>query len=148
MIKKISANHYIFLTSRFFLGIIFVTSGMAKLMTGIGKTNYLVSILVLPNNIVQLAEVILPCIEIIIGCFFIFGLMVKSVTWLSLIMSLIFIVVNIFNITSGVSDCGCFGALHVSPKISIYIDILLVAMSTMLLFSNINEFSLDSWIRR
>lgn len=146
MFKKITAGCYIPLISRFCLGLVFIISGIAKLGNGIVTANYLGNISVLPDKIVHLTESILPGVEIIVGCFFIGGLVIKSAAFLSLIMSIVFIIINIFNITSGINDCGCFGAVQISPIVSLCVDVTLLAMSTILLFSNTNKFSLDSWL--
>jgi uncharacterized membrane protein YphA (DoxX/SURF4 family) len=85
---------------------------------------------------------ILPVAETIIGLLLLAGLFIKIDALLGLALSAIFIFNNTWMISHGIDkypDCACFGIWEammgpVSPAISLWIDILMVALALIIVF--------------
>jgi putative oxidoreductase len=110
MIKKIISNQYLLFLFRVILGLIFIYSGIIKIIDTQGFSNSIYNYKLLPDLIINFLAVILPWIELITGLLLLLGITIKENALLINILLIIFITTIIINLFRGLDiNCGCFG---------------------------------------
>jgi putative oxidoreductase len=109
------SNKYLLLFIRVVLGILFIYSGVMKII----DTNFFVKSLenykLLPVEALNIFALIIPWLELIIGILLLLGIFVKEGALLGSIMMVIFIVAIIIALSRGLNiECGCFGTADAS----------------------------------
>ena len=136
-----------------FLGMIFIVSGVGKLLYNSGAFVPFPFIEGLPVAVSQVLFSVLPYVEIIIGAMLVHGFMVKFATVVTGSIVLLFIVNNIImvSIGRGREPCNCFGmAGGITYVDALVIDCIMAAMVAVILichkggYFNITPWFLDS----
>ena len=139
------------------LGLVFITSGVGKLL---GEGAFLLNILSLPLIPQRLATTIVEClpwVELILGVCLIIGIAIQFVALLSTVLIAIFISYNAWMVAHGFGykPCGCLGILdrvflgQLSTTNSLYIDIGLIILALIIYFCyQGNFFDVRPWFLR
>lgn len=103
------------LTSRVFIGIVFLYSGFVKSVDPLGYTYKIIDYLTAFNldglsMLAFTAAILISAIEFIIGFGFLTGTYLRISTWLGSLFMLVFTPLTLYlAISNPVTDCGCFG---------------------------------------
>jgi len=149
---KFLGNRYLFLFSRLFIGVLFVFSGITKLMEPVAEFALQIEqYALLPQILVTPFAIVLPWVELIFGGLLILGIWVKldsailGLTMLSFIIAIAQAIIR----DIGLTDCGCFGEVievGESPGQVLIRDIAFMLPIIYLLFSKTKFFSMDKFL--
>lgn len=122
---------------RIAIGLVFMASGMEKLLSPLQNFLYVIQGYQLGFAFIENgAAYIVPWLELCLGAFLVLGLWLKfSLRGLSF-LTLGFILVVAQALLRGIDlkDCGCFGEwLHIPPQRIILLDTIMLTVMTMLL---------------
>jgi len=140
----------IFLLSlRLIVGLVFLLAGIAKLLLPPEEfINILRSYQVLPPELLVPVSFLLPGIELFCGSCLLVGIFLRWISLAIILQLIVFITIMAIVITSGIEirGCGCFGNLgwQETPTEIILRDLILLSMSSILLFSKRHPYSLDN----
>lgn len=74
-------------------------------------------------------------LELALSVLFLTGLFRRVAAWIALMLLMVFVVLMAEAIRQGYEHCGCFGeAIQLSPKIEIWIDVLLIALTVLVIW--------------
>ena len=94
---------------RVFLGIIFVYASYEKILDPIGFSKNIHNYHITPVSVENLAALIIPWLELIIGVFLIFGVFLEGTTSITIGLLVFFIVILSQAVFRGIDvHCGCF----------------------------------------
>lgn len=149
MIKESIYTRYLSLLVRLLLGGVFITSSMVKLPMQSRFVDVVQSYQLLPDILAAAYGFALTWIELLVGCYLVFGILVKPGAIITILMSISFLVANVSSIVRGDSYCpNCFGELVPLTVIqAITLDVLVVIAAILLLVFSGKEqvYSFDSW---
>jgi uncharacterized membrane protein YphA (DoxX/SURF4 family) len=98
-----------FILLRLFLGAIFVYASVDKILRPSAFAEIIYNYQVLPEALINLASVILPWLELLLGLLLIFGFWLPGAVLIANSLFLVFFATLIFNSARGLDiDCGCF----------------------------------------
>lgn len=110
MLKKIISNKYLLFLFRIILGLVFIYSGIIKIIDTAGFSNSIYNYKLLPDFLINFSAIILPWIELMAGLLIILGITVKENALIINLMLTLFIIAIIINLFRGLDiNCGCFG---------------------------------------
>jgi putative oxidoreductase len=134
--KTVIGNKWLVFAIRLLLGGCFLAASLSKLQNPDYFVATVVSYGILPDNLARIYGLVLPWLELTIGCSLIFGIFSAYASGLSVLLSLSFIVAGIHSLMySQLEDCGCFGQwLQFSTPVSLAIDVILIIMAAEVLF--------------
>ncbi len=119
--------------SRYFVGILFIISGLIKLNDPIGFSIKLEEYFVVfgttfLNPLVLILSVLICALEVLLGIALLFSIKPKQTSWLLLLLIVFFTLLTGYSAVSGkVTDCGCFGdAIKLTPWQSFGKDLILL----------------------
>ncbi len=137
------------------LGLVFLTSGIGKL---VGRTELFVGtpvLKVLPSYLASAIERGLPWVELILGVFLLIGVCTLFMASFSYLLIACFVFYNSWMISSGLGykPCGCFGIVEklfqgkLSTLDSLYIDMGLFFLAGLIIYFHRSEkfFNLKPW---
>ncbi len=97
-------------TLRVFLGLIFVFSGIGKIIDVGAFSEIVKAYNLLPDSFVFHFSLLLSCVEIFLGMMFILKIWIRFASFVLLFLSVFFLFVLIYGIYFvGIDECGCFG---------------------------------------
>jgi uncharacterized membrane protein YphA (DoxX/SURF4 family) len=97
---------------RVFLGGFYVVAGAVKIPDPGKFAEAVANYRLLPHPLINLAAIILPWVEVVVGLFLVFGLWRKASAWLINAMTVMFIAAIASAVARGLSiECGCFGTV-------------------------------------
>jgi putative oxidoreductase len=150
--NKFLGNKYLFLFSRLFIGILFVFSGITKMMEPVEEFALQIEQYVfLPQVLITPFAMVLPWVELVFGALLLLGIWVKldsailGLTMLSFIIAISQAMIR----GIGLTDCGCFGEIikvGETPGQVLIRDIAFMLPIIYLLFSKTKFFSLDKYL--
>ena len=112
MIKKILSNQYLLLSFRIILGLIFIYSGIIKVINTSEFSNSIINYRLLPELVINFLAITLPWIELTAGLLLIFGISIKENALIITSLLIVFIIAIIISLFRGLDiDCGCFGTV-------------------------------------
>lgn len=148
-IKESTYIQYISLLIRLLIGGIFIVSSITKLPLQSRFVEVVQSYQLLPDILAAAYGFALPWIELLVGCYLVLGILVKPAVFVTVLMSISFLVANISSIIRGDSYCpNCFGELMPLTVVqAITIDVLVIigAVILLLITGKMGVFSFDSW---
>ena len=117
------------------LGIVFIIASVSKLPAQSQFVNEVAGYGLLPHPLAWVYGMALPWVELAAGCSLILGVFTALALVSSMLMTVSFLIANIYALYQGVSDsCGCFGQLiPLSHTASLIIDVLMVFTAVLLL---------------
>ena len=142
MLKRLKTYHLI-LTLQTILGIVFIFSGITKVIDLNKFAEALVNFKLLNDNLINIVKYTLPLIEITLGIFIIFNFHSSLPTIISSLMLSLFTALIVVKLFEGEEiSCGCFGALS-SDKLDILsvfrnVTLILFAIIVSTHYENIN----------
>lgn len=105
MMKKLT------LGIRIILGIVFVYASIDKLLHPADFAEAVFNYQILPDSLINLTALILPCLELILGISLIIGIALPGAIFLVNLLLFIFMAALTFNLARGLNiHCGCFSA--------------------------------------
>lgn len=140
----------IFFAIRIAVGLLFIISGVEKLISSYQNFFYVVqSYEVLSMPLAKITAFIMPWIELFLGVFLVIGLYLKWTLYgvISVLITFIFIVSQAIIRSLPIDECGCFGGLVSLPLHGVLMmDITLLFLTGLLLFrlSRASFLSLDN----
>jgi uncharacterized membrane protein YphA (DoxX/SURF4 family) len=135
---------------RIILGALFLEASWDKILHPARFAEDVANYAILPPLLVNLWALVLPWLEMIAGLSLILGLLSRSSALVLSALLVSFIIVISINIARGAEiDCGCFGAGEELGWISLFRDLLFLAMGIQVLFCDRGFLGLDSlWRKR
>ncbi|MFC1971465.1 DoxX family protein [Chloroflexota bacterium] len=117
------------------LGIVFIVASISKLPLQSQFINEVAGYGLLPPTMARIYGLALPWVELAAGCSLILGIFTTLALVFSILMTVSFIVANIYALYQGVGEsCGCFGQLiPLSHTTSLITDILMILTVVVLL---------------
>jgi uncharacterized membrane protein YphA (DoxX/SURF4 family) len=136
------------LFSRAVLGLLFLASGVGKLLEPREEFIALVqSYAVIPDGLAVVYATMLPWVELIVAVLLIVGLYTRWAAVIGNLMLFSFIMaVSIVLIRDGnLDNCGCFGAFAIqeAPEAVLARDAMFFLLGVILLYGRVQPFSLD-----
>lgn len=135
-------------------GILFLYSGLFKVLDPRTFSLVVMKYGLLPEVIVPYFSIILPFLELLLGVFLVAGFRVRAAAFLSMILMVLFMAAVGYNIIRGESfDCGCFelGHFGISENIGagvIIRDAVFFMIFLLVFNAKRHHLSLDSVIER
>ena len=103
------SNRYVILLSRFVLGIIFIYASIDKIIDPISFSSTIDNYHISPYSLNNIAALVIPWLELIIGVFLIFGIFINGSSFIAILLLLFFIFILTQALLRGINvDCGCF----------------------------------------
>jgi uncharacterized membrane protein YphA (DoxX/SURF4 family) len=97
------------LFARLILGAVFIYASIDKVIHPAAFAKAVYSYQVLPDFLINLAAIVLPWLELVLGIFLIVGLFREGSACIVAVLMLVFLGAMIFNLTRGLNvHCGCF----------------------------------------
>ena len=150
--KSLLSNDYLVLAARVFIGFVFVFASIDKIAQ---PDEFVVSIAnykLVPAGIDMLAATVLPWVELLCGLGILAGIFFRGSSLLASTLSVMFAIAVASALLRGLDiACGCFsqdpgvGTINWEKLAQ---NILLVAFSLFLLYSNSDKFKLERLIRQ
>lgn len=107
--KQLYKNSKIVLLARIILGAIFIYASIDKIINPIDFSNTIDNYHISPIQLNNLAALIIPWIEFIIGVCLISGVFLNGATIISMVLLVFFIFIITQALIRGIDlDCGCF----------------------------------------
>ena len=144
-------NKYVALACRLILGGVFLFAGLVKLPYEwelfIGLPAVLQTLHV-PQYLWQFIQLQrLPWVEIFVGSCLVTGLLVKPAAFISVLLTLAFLIFNSVKLFHQGEWCFCFGqTLKLSLPAAQVIDITLLLMALLILFHRNIVWTIDKWL--
>ena len=107
--KNIISNRYVVLLSRFILGVIFIYASIDKIIDPISFSATIDNYHISPYSLNNIAALVIPWIELIVGVFLIFGIFISGSSFIAILLLLFFIFILTQALLRGINvNCGCF----------------------------------------
>lgn len=102
-------GRYLLVCTRFGLGSIFIASSIMKIIHPAEFSNIIHNYQILPDSMVNLAAIILPWLEALLGVLMLFGIWLPGATVLVNLLLITFFSALMYNLARGLNiHCGCF----------------------------------------
>lgn len=123
-----------------FLGLLLLFSATAKIAAPKSFLDVLGQFGILPQDFLVPVGAGLVGLELSLSVLFITGAFRRAAAWLNLMLMMLFVGLMAEAIRRGFEHCGCFGeVLRLAPKQEIWIDILLLALTVVVLWRGENR---------
>jgi uncharacterized membrane protein YphA (DoxX/SURF4 family) len=129
------SGHWIFMGLRFLLGAMFLYAAQDKILNPADFAKAVYNYQILPHALVNLAALILPFLELLVGLCLIFGCWLPGATIISTGLLTVFISALAFNLFRGLDVyCGCFSTTggDASGLLTVLRDVLFMGVSVWL----------------
>ena len=150
-------KYWITLVASVLLGLVFISSGVGKLL---GQNAFLLSIasaIIVPPVVADIIATWLPWVELITGLALLAGVFTQLAALVSAVLAAVFTFHNVWLISHGLGyqPCGCLGVLDklfggkLSTINALYIDIGLLVLAVVIYFLGPGKFfNLRPWYWR
>lgn len=119
--KSLLFNPVLFNTIRIFMGLVFLYASYDKILNPEAFAKAVFNYQILPDTAVNIAALVLPWLELLIGLSLVAGIWLEGSTTISTSLMAIFIGSLIFNQIRGLDiNCGCFSTDATDDYISIW----------------------------
>ncbi len=119
--KSLLFNPVVFNTIRIFMGLVFLYASYDKILNPEAFAKAVFNYQILPDTAVNIAALVLPWLELLIGLSLVAGIWLEGSTVISTSLMAIFISSLIFNQIRGLDiNCGCFSTDATDDYISIW----------------------------
>jgi uncharacterized membrane protein YphA (DoxX/SURF4 family) len=121
--QRCSLSTLSFFLARLVLGGVFIYASLDKILHPLAFAKSINNYQILPDRLINLAAIILPWLELILGSLLLFGVWLPGAVTLINFLLAAFFAALLFNIARGLNvDCGCFSASATgSPSTSWYV---------------------------
>lgn len=138
---KILSNKYLIFVFRLAVGFVFIIAAIPKIADPSSFAKSIEAYQLMPAISINLAALLIPWIELLIGIFLIAGFMLRGSAVLSVSLFAVFSIIIAVSLMRGLSiDCGCFGA-NSSPLnwMRFWDDIGLMLLSILIYHTSKNQ---------
>lgn len=136
-VKKVISNKIFIKILQIFLGILFLYSGIFKILNIFEFSLTCAKYGILPERFVNLFSLIIPFFEIFSGFFLLIGIFIKGASFIISFMLFIFTIAIFYVVLKGSHfECGCFEIFGKEPET----NILLILRNIFLMLLSINLF--------
>jgi uncharacterized membrane protein YphA (DoxX/SURF4 family)/chitodextrinase len=135
LFEEIIDNRWLIFALRVALGGIFIAASVTKLSHQAEFIDIVISYGILPDSLAHFYALILPWVELVIGCSLVLGLFTRFAAALSIPVIVSFIIASAYGLFQAVGgSCGCFGqSIPINHSASLAIDVLMLLMAVTLL---------------
>ena len=151
-LEEILDNRWLIFVWRVILGGIFVAASVTKLQQQAEFIDTVIGYGILPDVLARLYGLVVPWVELFIGCCLILGIFSRFAAALSIPLTISFVIASSYALLNAVSSsCGCFGeVISLSHPVSLSLDAVMLAMALLLLFRKASEkfLSVGPWLSR
>jgi len=151
-LKEIFDNRWLIFALRIILGGIFITASVTKLQQQTTFVDTVIGYGILPDVLAQLYGLVVPWVELFIGCCLILGIFSRFASAVSIPLIISFVVASSYALLNPVEGgCGCFGeVITLSHPVSLALDAVMLTMALLLLFRKASEefLSVGPWLSR
>lgn len=127
------------LSSRFILGGVFVYASFDKILHPAAFAEAVYNYQILPDNLINLTAIVLPCLELVLGIFLIINVWIPGTVVMCNLLLITFIGALLFNMARGLNiNCGCFSTTAVENStnvLTVLRDTSFLAMAVYLLYA-------------
>ena len=127
------------LSARFILGGVFVYASFDKILHPAAFAEAVYNYQILPDKLINLTAIVLPCLELVLGIFLIINLWMPGTVVMSNLLLMMFIGALLFNMARGLNiNCGCFSTTAVESSMNVLTvlrDTSFLAISGYLLYA-------------
>lgn len=110
MISKIIDNKTLSYIARVVVGFVLIMASIPKVAEPIAFAKSIQAYQIVPTFLVNISAISIPWLELVIGIFLIFGLLLRGSSLLSAALFAAFSILIAVSLFRGLSiDCGCFG---------------------------------------
>jgi uncharacterized membrane protein YphA (DoxX/SURF4 family) len=110
MISKITDNKTLSYIARVVVGFVLIMASIPKVAEPIAFAKTIQAYQIVPTFLVNISAISIPWLELVIGIFLIFGLLLRGSSLLSAALFAAFSILIAVSLFRGLSiDCGCFG---------------------------------------
>jgi putative oxidoreductase len=110
MINKILMNKSLTFISRLVVGFVLIVASVPKIADPAAFAKSIEAYNLFPHFIVSSSALVVPWLELILGLFLIFGILLRGSSLLSSVLFFFFSILIAVTLLRGLSiDCGCFG---------------------------------------
>ena len=107
--KRFYENSKVVLLARIILGIIFIYASVDKIANPVDFSNVIDNYHISPVQLNNLAALIIPWVELVVGLFLIFGIFLEGSSLISICLLMFFIFIISQALVRGIDlHCGCF----------------------------------------
>jgi len=140
-IQEIVQNRWLLLVSRLVLGVIFIAASITKLQDQSGFVDDVVRYGILPDILAQLYGIIVPWLELFIGCALVLGIFSRLASAVSIPLIISFVVASSYRLVNPVEGgCGCFGeVITLSYPVSLTLDAVMLLSALLLLLNKVGD---------
>ncbi len=141
--KNFLQNRWVWFTVRLLLGVLFIVTGIGKIIDLEGFINIVYGYRLLPPGLALLAGSVLPFVELYIGCALVLGVFVRLTSVAIIPLSVTFGIGGIYALVADAGGiiCGCFGTLiQISHPVSLTIDGIMLLLSPVLIAQKGKDF--------
>ena len=108
------------LSARFILGGVFVYASFDKILHPAAFAEAVYNYQILPDGLINLMTIILPCLELVLGIFLIINFWMPGTVVMINLFLMTFIGALLFNMARGLNiNCGCFSTTAVESSMNI-----------------------------
>ncbi len=139
MIRKIIDSKLLTYIARVIIGFVLIMASVPKVAEPIAFAKSIQAYQIVPTFLVNIFAISIPWLELVIGIFLIFGLLLRGSSLLSAALFAAFSVLIAISLFRGLSiDCGCFGLDGAPLSWSRFLeDIVLFLLSLQILYQTI-----------
>jgi uncharacterized membrane protein YphA (DoxX/SURF4 family)/thiol-disulfide isomerase/thioredoxin len=149
-IQDIIQNRWLLLGSRLVLGGIFIAASITKLQDQSGFIDDVVRYGILPDILAHLYGIIVPWLELFIGCSLVLGIFSRLASAVSIPLIVSFVVASSYRLVNPAGGgCGCFGeVITLSYPVSLTLDAVMLLTALLLLLNKVGDgfFSIGSLV--
>jgi uncharacterized membrane protein YphA (DoxX/SURF4 family)/thiol-disulfide isomerase/thioredoxin len=140
-VQEIVQNRWLLLGSRLVLGGIFIAASITKLQDQSGFIDDVVRYGILPDILAQLYGIIVPWLELFIGCSLVLGIFSRLASAVSIPLIISFIVASSYRLVNPAGGgCGCFGeVITLSYPVSLTLDAVMLLTALLLLLNKVGD---------
>ncbi len=138
---KTQSNKYLLFIFRLTVGFVLIIAAIPKIADPSSFAKSIEAYQLIPAIFINLAALIIPWVELLIGIFLLVGVMLRGSAVLSASMFAVFSIIIAVSLMRGLSiDCGCFGA-NSSPLnwMRFWEDIGLMLLSIIIFHTSKNQ---------
>ena len=154
MLYNVFYGNSVTMVIRIVLGLVFITAGLSKILDPVSFSKTIIAYRVVPDILAPYGAVIVPSLEVVLGALLVSGFKIKSASFVSLFLMVLFSLCIILNLYRGRTfSCGCFNfylfGMHLDATIGPWLlirNMVMMALLYVLYRAQDHRLSLDAFI--
>ncbi|MGB5159237.1 MauE/DoxX family redox-associated membrane protein [Desulfobacterium sp. N47] len=112
---------YLYHGARIVIGLVFIYASYDKILHPAAFAKIIYNYQILPDKLINLTAILLPWLELVIGCLLLSGVWLPGAVFISNVLLIIFFCILIYNKARGLNiNCGCFSTSFGSSSYSVF----------------------------